>query len=52
MNYLIIYMNRAFYTNWFDAENNFMEGMIIVNQLTGKISFDGIEWNEITQDHL
>lgn len=52
MNYLIIYQGKAFYTNWYDYENNYVLGMIVINLFTVKISFDGKTWNEIEEDHL
>lgn len=52
MNYLIYHDNTAFYTNWFDAENNYVAGMVVFNLLSGKFTEDGINWKDITQDHL
>jgi hypothetical protein len=52
MTYLIIYKNTASYTNWYDYENNYIEGMIVVNLLSDKFTIDGINWNEVKQDHL
>lgn len=53
MNYLIVspYI-EPFYTNWFDAENNFVEGMTVFNLLTHCYTTNGKDWKEITQDHL
>lgn len=53
MNYLILTQDgQAFYTNWFDAENNFTEGMTVFNLLSHKFTIDGYAWLEIQQDHL
>lgn len=52
MNYLIIYKKESFYTNWYDFENNYQKGMIVINLLLDQISFDGITFHEIIQDHL
>jgi len=52
MNYLIFYKGESFYTNWFDAENNYVEGMTVWNLLSHKFTTDGINWMDITQDHL
>ncbi len=50
MTYLIIHNNEAFFTNWYDYENNYVPGMIVI--IGGKISFDGITFTKIPQDHL
>ena len=52
MNYVIYYQGESFYTNWFDPENNFMDGMIVFNILTDQFTTDGKNWKEIKQDHL
>lgn len=56
MNYLILYQGThersAFYTNWFDPENNYIEGMTVFNLLTHTFTTDGKTWKEIVQDHL
>ena len=52
MRYLIIHNNEAFLTDWYEYENHYMEGMIITNTLMDKISFDGLTWQEITEDRL
>ncbi len=52
MTYLVFHNGEAFYTNWFDAENNFVKGMIIFNRDTHKFSTDGITWKQIEEDHL
>lgn len=53
MNYLIIPKESdPFYTNWFDVENRYVEGMIVFNLLVHMYTKDGINWQEIIQDHL
>lgn len=52
MNYLILHNNEAFYTNWFEAENNYVEGMVVFNLLSDKYTIDGINWIKIEEDSL
>ncbi len=52
MQYLILYEKKAFYTNWFDAENNYTNGMIIFDLINHTYSTNGKEWNEIKEDQL
>lgn len=55
MNYLIISNTyEPFYTNWFNAENNFNadDGMIVFDLLSGKHTINGTDWIETKQDHL
>lgn len=58
MKYLIIYTDAAsgvsssFYTNWYQFENNFQEGMIVVDRTQHLISFDGETWQDIERDNL
>ena len=53
MNYLIILDDhKPFYTNWFDAENNFVDGMVVFNLLSDKYTTNGKDWYDIEQDHL
>ena len=50
--YLIILDKEVFYTNWYDYENNCVSGMIVINNYNGTVTTDGINWVEITEDHL
>jgi len=45
---------EAFFTEWFDAENNFTPGigMTVFDLKAGKFTTDGVLWDEITEDHL
>jgi len=52
MNYTIIHKGEVFYTNWFDAENNHVDGMVVINNYTHKFTVDGATWNEIQEDNL
>jgi len=52
MNYLILYNNKAFYSSWFDYENNYAEGMIVFNISKHLYTIDGKNWIDIDFDHL
>lgn len=53
MNYLVIpKTGPAFYTNWYDYENNYVEGMTIIDLYAHKISNDGKKWEAIEEDSL
>lgn len=52
MNYLILIEGEAFYTNWYDFENNYVPGMVVFNLLTHQYTTDGAFWEDIEQDHL
>ena len=49
--YTIIHENKVFYSDYFDEENLFVKGMIIINNLNDTF-FDGVSWQEIEEDHL
>ena len=52
MNYLIIHNGEPFYTDWFMAENNFVQGMIVINLRQAEYTIDGTTWIQIKQDNL
>lgn len=52
MTYLILFEDKVFATNWFDAENNFVNGMTVINIAAGKYTMNGTTWFDIEQDHL
>lgn len=53
MRYLIITQDKkSFITKWFEYENHYQEGMIVIDGELGKISFDGVSWEDIEEDHL
>jgi hypothetical protein len=52
MNYLIYYEGTPFYTNWFDSDNNFIDGMVVFNLLSRQYTINGKNWIDIKQDHL
>lgn len=52
MNYLILHEGKAFYTNWYDFENNYVPGMVVFNLLSNEYTTDGTTWKPIEQDHL
>lgn len=53
MQYLIITVEKElFFTKWFDVENNYQEGMIVVDFATLMVTRDGKKWETIETDHL
>lgn len=52
MRYLIIHNGEAFFTKWFEYENHYNEGMIVINTNNMTITFDGLTWTEIQEDNL
>lgn len=58
MKYLITYIDngvqKAFYTNWFDVENNFNPdvGMVVFDLINDKYMVNTLSWNDILEDHL
>lgn len=44
--------NSCFYTNYYDYENNYIEGSVVFNLLQNTFTTDGITWEEIEEDHL
>jgi len=58
MNYLVTYIEngiqKAFYTNWFDVENNFNSevGMVVFDLVNHKYMVNSLGWSDIEEDHL
>jgi hypothetical protein len=52
MTYLIYYQGDSFYTNWFSIDNNYMAGMIVWNLIDHIVTYNGVDWVDIKQDHL
>lgn len=53
MKYLIyIPGSEPFFTNWFEAENHFVEGMAVFNVHQYVYTTDGVNWHRITEDKL
>lgn len=52
MRYIIINNGLVSYTKWFEAENHFIDGMIIIDLVEDKFTTDGITWQNIEFDHL
>jgi hypothetical protein len=58
MKYLVTYIEngiqKAFYTNWFDFENNFNSevGMIVFDLINHKYVVNSLGWSDIDEDHL
>lgn len=53
--YLIYYKSAeypCYYTHWYDYENNYEPGMIVIDLLNHKFTDDGIAWKEIEEDRL
>ena len=51
MRYLIIHKGKVFYTSWFDVENFFAPGMIVIDLAIDRY-FVGGGWIEIEEDSL
>lgn len=53
MQYLIITkLYPPFYTKWFDKENHFVDGMLVIDLFIGSYTTDGENWHTIQMDHL
>lgn len=57
MTYLIYYKDDkgkpvCFSTNWFQFENHYRPGMVVVNQLSSTWTDNGVNWKPIEKDHL
>jgi hypothetical protein len=53
MNYLILHEQSAFYTNWYDRDNNYIEGMVVFNLYANLYTLDGgLNWVNILEDSL
>jgi hypothetical protein len=58
MQYLVTYIEngtlKAFYTDWFELENNFnLEvGMIVFDLINHKYTTNGLIWGDIDEDNL
>ncbi len=58
MRYLVTYiengMQKAFYTNWFDPDNNFNSevGMVVFDLVNHKYMVNGLAWINIDEDSL
>jgi hypothetical protein len=56
--YLITYSENgkchAFYTHWFDVQNNFApdKGMVVFDLLNHKYMVNTLGWADIEEDHL
>ena len=51
MRYLII-CDTVYYTKYYDYDNNYCEGMVIVDTLKQLFTTNGIDWLAIELDHL
>lgn len=51
MRFIIIYGNKAFYTNWYSEEKH-TQGMIVIDIQDNCMTIDGISWTDIDHDHL
>ncbi|MEI6410265.1 MAG: hypothetical protein WCR52_12835 [Bacteroidota bacterium] len=53
MRYLIFQQGeKPFFTNWFDPENMFVAGLVVVDLQTQKFTDDGVNWIEVEFDTL
>ena len=58
MKYLIIYTDPntgeqgAFLTHWYQYENHWQPGMIVIDNTQRLVTFDGETWQDIQEDHL
>lgn len=58
MKYLVTYIEKgtqkAFYTNWFNVENNFNSevGMVVFDLVNHKYMVNSLGWTDIEEDHL
>jgi len=58
MKYLVTYIEngtqKAFYTNWFDVENNFNSdvGMVVFDLVNHKYMVNSLGWSDIDEDHI
>lgn len=58
MQFLVTYTQdgkqQAFYTNWFDFENNFNSdlGMVVFDLFNHKYLVNSLGWCDIEEDHL
>ena len=58
MKYLVTYIEngiqKAFYTNLFDVENNFNSevGMVVFDLVNHKYMVNSLGWTDIEDDHL
>jgi len=52
MTYLVFFEGKVFYTNWFDVDNLYVQGMTVVNRINHTYTTDGKTWLEIEEDHL
>jgi len=60
MRYIVITRNpltgvqQAFSSEWFETENHYNPDydMIVIDRARNEITFDGITWEEIEEDHL
>ena len=50
--YLIIHDGNPFYTNLYKYENNYVDGMVVIDILNHKYSSDGRNFYDIEQGHL
>jgi len=52
MRYLILINGEAFYTNWYDYKNHYVEGMTVFDLSSHSFSTDGWNFIKIKEDNL
>lgn len=50
--FLILFEGRSYYTQWFNPENHFVDGMVVFNLSNHTFTKDGVIWEDIEEDHL
>lgn len=52
MRYIVLKDHDIFYTDWFSAENNYVDGMTVIDLLQNLVTYDGKMWHRIEYGHL
>ena len=55
MRYIVICKDKsAFYTNWWESEDHWNGDTIhcVIDTVRDQVTFDGVNWEEIDEDHL
>lgn len=52
--YLIVFndLKEPFYTKWFDYDNNWEEGMTVIDLRNDHWTRNGVDWMPVETDHL
>ncbi len=52
LQFLIIHKGKAFYSNVYSFENNYIQNMVVFDLANGFYCTDGNTWKQIEIDHL